>query len=82
MAKPTTKDLAKAAGVSLATIDRVLNARSGVRKATIERVQKAIKTTGFVRDIAAANLARSKEYRLVFLLPAHDDDLLIWFGAP
>lgn len=76
MAKPTTKDLAKAAGVSLATIDRVLNARSGVRKATIERVQKAIKTTGFVRDIAAANLARSKEYRLVFLLPAHDDEFI------
>ncbi|HBQ37281.1 MAG TPA: LacI family transcriptional regulator [Rhodobacteraceae bacterium] len=76
MGKPTTKDLAKAAGVSLATIDRVLNARLGVRQSTVERVQKAIKEIGFVRDMAAANLARSKEYRLVFLLPDHDDEFI------
>jgi len=76
MVKPTTKDLAKAAGVSLATIDRVLNARVGVRQTTVVRVQKAIKEIGFVRDMAAANLARSKEYRLVFLLPDHDDEFI------
>jgi LacI family transcriptional regulator len=76
MGKPTTRDLAKAAGVSLATVDRVLNDRAGVRKATIERVQKAIREIDFVRDMAAANLARSKEYRLVFLLPEHDDEFI------
>jgi len=76
MGKPTTKDLAKAAGVSLATVDRVLNARAGVRQATVERVQKAIKDIDFVRDIAAANLARGKDYQLVFLLPDHDDEFI------
>ncbi len=76
MGKPTTKDLAKAAGVSLATVDRVLNARAGVRQATVERVQKAIKEIDFVRDMAAANLARGKGYRLVFLLPDHDDEFI------
>ncbi len=76
MGRPTTKDLARAAGVSLATVDRVLNARSGVRKATVERVHKAIKEIDFVRDISAANLARGKEYKLVFVLPDHDDDFL------
>jgi len=76
MGKPTTRDLAKAAGVSLATVDRVLNDRAGVRQATIERVQRAIREIDFVRDMAAANLARSKEYRLVFLLPDHDDDFV------
>ncbi len=76
MGKPTTKDLAKAAGVSLATVDRVLNARAGVRQATVERVQKAIKEIDFVRDIAAANLARGKDYQLVFLLPDHDDEFI------
>jgi len=76
MGKPTTKDLAKAAGVSLATVDRVLNARAGVRQATVDRVQQAIKEIDFVRDIAAANLARNKEYRLVFLLPEHDDEFI------
>jgi LacI family transcriptional regulator len=76
MARPTTKDLAKAAGVSLATVDRVLNRRSGVRKITVERVTRAIADIGFVRDISAANLARGKEYRMVFLLPDHDDEFI------
>ena len=74
MGKPTTKDLAKAAGVSLATVDRVLNARAGVRQATVDRVQKAIREINYVRDLAAADLARRKEYNLVFVLPEHDDE--------
>lgn len=76
MGKPTTKDLAKAAGVSLATVDRVLNARAGVRQSTVERVNQAIREIDFVRDITAANLARKKEYKLVFLLPDHDDEFI------
>lgn len=76
MNKPTTKDLAKAAGVSLATVDRVLNTRAGVRQTTVERVHRAIKEIDFVRDMSAANLARKKEYRLVFLLPDHDDEFI------
>lgn len=67
--RPTTKDLAKHAGVSLASVDRVLNGRSGVRKSTIEKVNVAIGEIGFVRDISAANLARRKGYRFMFLLP-------------
>ena len=74
MGKPTTKDLARAAGVSLATVDRVLNHRGGVREATVDRVSAAIKALNYVRDISAANLARSTEYRLVFLLPDFDDE--------
>jgi len=76
VSKPTTKDLAIAAGVSLATVDRVLNARVGVRPATVDRVQSAIKNLNFVRDISAANLARRKEYKLVFLLPDHEDEFI------
>ena len=74
MGKATTKDLAKTAGVSLATVDRVLNGRGGVRPSTIKRVTAAIKKLNYVRDISAANLARSTEYKLVFLLPDHDDE--------
>lgn len=74
MGKPTTKDLAKAAGVSLATVDRVLNARAGVRQATVDKVQKAIHDINYVRDLAAADLARRKEYNLVFVLPDHNDE--------
>lgn len=76
MGKPTTKDIAKAAGVSLATVDRVINNRGGVRLSTIEMVTAAIEKLNYVRDISAANLARSKEYKFLFLLPDHDDELI------
>ena len=73
MSRPTTKDLAKAAGVSRATVDRVLNGREGVKKHTVDRVNAAIKELGFVRNIQAANLARSQRYRFVFALPRSGD---------
>ena len=69
MSRPTVNDIAKAAGVSLATVDRVLNARPGVRDRTISRVHDAIDRLGYVRDVTAANLARQRRYRLVFVLP-------------
>lgn len=62
-------DIAKEAGVSLATVDRVLNARPGVRAETIARVQTAIGRLGYVRDTYAANLARQRQYRFAFVLP-------------
>lgn len=74
--RPTTRDLAKEAGVSLATVDRVLNDRTGVRENTVKRVTEAIEKIGFVRNISAANLARSKSYRFLFLLPRTGDQFL------
>ncbi|MFN3259512.1 MAG: LacI family DNA-binding transcriptional regulator [Pikeienuella sp.] len=62
-------DIAKAAGVSLATVDRVLNARPGVREETITKVQEAVGRLGYVRDTYAANLARQRQYRFAFVLP-------------
>lgn len=69
MGKPTVHDIAKEAGVSLATVDRVLNSRPGVREKTVERVQAAVQKLGYVRDTYAANLARQREYRFAFILP-------------
>lgn len=69
MAKPTVHDIAKEAGVSLATVDRVLNARPGVRDQTVARVREAITKLGYVRDTYAANLARRRQYRFTFVLP-------------
>ena len=65
--KPTVNDIARVAGVSLATVDRVLNSRPGVREVTIERVNKAIRELGYVRDQAAANLARGRTYNFLFV---------------
>ena len=50
-------------------MDRVLNGRSGVRRATIDRVTAAIERIGYVRDTSAANLARQRQYAFAVVLP-------------
>ena len=54
---PSMADLAEAAGVSLATVDRVLNRRKGVKARTVERVLKAAVDLGYMgaeeREIAS-----------------------------
>lgn len=74
--KPTVHDIASEAGVSLATVDRVLNGRPGVRAPTRERVLKAIEKLGFVRDVAAANLAKGRVYPLTFIVPSNDNSFM------
>lgn len=75
--KPTVHDIAHAAGVSLATVDRVLNARPGVRNVTREKVEQAISDLGYVRDLAAANLAKGRTYSLCFILPSNDNSFML-----
>jgi LacI family transcriptional regulator len=67
--RPTVHDVAGEAGVSLATVDRVLNKRAGVRAATVARVEAAVARLGFVRDLSAANLAKQRVYHLAFIIP-------------
>ena len=55
--RPTLKDLARAAGVGVATVDRVLNERPNVRKATIESVLAAAERIGYpTRKLEAIRL--------------------------
>ena len=63
-------DVARAAGVSLATVDRVLHGRAGVRARTAEHVQAVVERLGYRPDPAAARLARKSRVRLVFVLPS------------
>lgn len=74
--RPTAKDLAEAAGVSLATVDRVLNDRPNVSKKAARQVTEAIERIGFVRNPAAVNLARNRIWRFRFLLPLSGDQYL------
>lgn len=68
--RPTVADLARSAGVSVATVDRVLNARHPVREETARRVYDAANELGF----HAAGLIRRRmteelpQVRLGFLL--------------
>jgi len=74
--RPTVNDIAREAGVSLATVDRVLNQRPGVRDKTIRAVTEAIAKLGYVRDLTAANLARSRTYRMAVVLPDTESQFL------
>jgi LacI family transcriptional regulator len=69
MARPTVHDIAREAGVSLATVDRVLNGRPRVRESSIKLVQDAVEKLSYVRDVSAANLAKRKEYRFAVVIP-------------
>ena len=69
MPRMTLEDVARTAGVSLATVDRVLNRRPGVHALTAERVQQAIERLNYRPDRFAARLARGREHRLQFILP-------------
>jgi LacI family transcriptional regulator len=75
--KPTVHDIALEAGVSLATVDRVLNRRPGVRAVTQARVETAIGRLGYVRDVAAANLAKGRVYPFTFILPVNENSFMI-----
>jgi LacI family transcriptional regulator len=76
MSRPTVHDIAREAGVSLATVDRVLNGRPKVRDSSIKLVMGAVEKLGYVRDISAANLARRKQYKFAFVLPDGTDQFL------
>src|SRR5258707_6575005 len=61
-APPTIYDVARVAGVSIASVSRVLNGRRNPREETRERVLQAVAELGFVPDGAARALsARLKE---------------------
>ena len=68
--RPTIADLARAAGVSVATVDRVLNGRHPVREETARRVYEAAKSIGY----HAVGLIRQRvfedlpQYKLAFVL--------------
>ncbi|MCX7342323.1 MAG: LacI family DNA-binding transcriptional regulator [Hyphomicrobiales bacterium] len=67
--RATLEDVAREAGVSVATADRVVNRREGVRAKTISRVEDAILKLGYRADPLAARLARNRTHRFAFILP-------------
>lgn len=70
MKRPTITDLAKAAGVSVATVDRVLNGRLPVREETARKVSEAAERIGYhaANAIRQRVLADRPEYHLGVVL--------------
>ncbi len=73
------EDVAKLAGVSTATVDRVLNQRPGVRAVTVQRVLKAAGELGYVME-GALPASALRPLKLAFLLPAGSNRFLSLLG--
>lgn len=81
---PRMEDVAQRAVVSLATVDRVLHGRSGVRASTVQRVLQAVTDLGYAPGTAAADGllggALAKPLRLKFLIPEGRNRFLQMLG--
>lgn len=73
-------DVAREAGVSAATVDRVLHGRPGVRPVTVERVVRAAAALGYILDTSPYALQSRRPMRLVFLLPEGSNRFLSMLG--
>lgn len=67
--KPTIQDVAKKAGVSIATVSRVINQLGGVRKATEERILKAIDELQYIRSAVARSMIMKKTKTIGIIVP-------------
>jgi LacI family transcriptional regulator len=73
VARPTINDLAKKAGVSVATVDRVLNGRLPVREDTAQRVVQAAEAIGYhATGLLKRRLSETPKRRFGFLLQKPD----------
>src|SRR5258708_29925324 len=65
----TITDVAKAAGVSVSTVSRILNGKQDVAKATRERVLEVIEQLGYAPHDQAQRLRGGKTRNLALLFP-------------
>jgi len=75
---PSIVEIAKKARTSIFTVHRVIHKIPGVKKATEERVKKAIKELGYTPNIFARNLKRGKPYIFGVVMPFPWQDTKFW----
>ena len=70
MPRPTIRDVAEAAGVSVSTVNRALGGSDAVRGATLQRIRDAAEKVGFygLGTIGVHTAARRQKHRFGFLL--------------
>lgn len=69
----TLSDVAKMAGVTPMTVSRVVNNPELVKKETREKVAKAMKSLGYVPNVAAKNLATNRTHIIDVYIPESID---------
>ncbi|WP_139112893.1 LacI family DNA-binding transcriptional regulator [Mucilaginibacter sp. PPCGB 2223] len=72
------KEIAERAKVSTGPVDKVLNNRGGVSKATRERILQAIKDLGYKPNILASRLKSARDYTIAVLIPEATDMIPFW----
>ena len=65
----TIKDIARMAGVSAGTVDRVLHNRGDVSAASLEKVRKVLDEISYQPNMFAIGLAAKKRYSTVSIIP-------------
>jgi LacI family transcriptional regulator len=68
-AATTIHDVAARAGVSVATVSRVLNGKGVVREETLKQVLEAAKTLRYVPNVAARSLSSRRSQTIGIVLP-------------
>lgn len=68
----TIKDVAKAAGVSVATVSRVLNNSAAVSASAAENVNSAIKELGYSPNFLGRNLRKCETNIILAIIPSTD----------
>ena len=66
---PTISDVAKAAGVGIGTVSRVINNSPAVRDATRAKVEAVMRRLGYVPNPHARRIAGGRSYTVSVLLP-------------
>lgn len=67
--KPTIYDVAKEAGVSIATVSKVLNGVGRISDETIKRVERVMKELQYQPSVVASALTGKQTYTIGMLLP-------------
>lgn len=68
----TIKDVAKYAGVSTATVSRVLNKKGPLSEKTIQKVNEAVEKLAYHPNVLARSLASGKNNTIGVLVPSYD----------
>jgi LacI family transcriptional regulator len=76
--KTRIKDIARMAGVSIGTIDRVIHNRGEVAEKTRLKVQQFLKETNYSPNVVAQALKSKKLFHLVSLLPESAHENSFW----
>lgn len=71
----TIKDVAKAAGVSVATVSRVLNGSSSVSEESANKVREAIREMHYSPNFLGRNLRKCETNRILVIQPSSDHSL-------